>query len=316
MGTTSSAAHPGSQRLLGIRLNLARREALEGYICLAPWALGFLLWLAVPMLASLGLSLTQYDVVHTPQFVGLANFERAFFKDDLFWSSLGRTFYYAFVTVPIGVTASLVAAILLNQKLRGTNLFRTLYFLPHLTPAVAAALLWVWVLQPDFGLVNYLLSLVGIKGPAWFGSKEWAIPSMILIALWTGIGGNRMMIFLAGLQGVPQELVDACNVDGANVWQRFRHVTLPMISPTIFFNLVLGVIGALQVFTTAMIATKGGPAYATWFYALHIYTNAFRYFSMGYASALAWIFFVVVFVFTLIQIRASSRWVFYAGGEN
>jgi multiple sugar transport system permease protein len=316
MRTVNAGAPAADQRRFGVRMTFARREAIEGYICLAPWALGFLLWIALPMFASLALSLTEYDVVRAPKFVGLANFERAFFQDDLFWSSLGRTFYYALVTVPLGVAGSLAAAILLNQKLKGTSLFRTLYFLPHLTPIVAAALLWVWVLQPEFGLVNHVLDMVGIKGPAWFGSKEWAIPSMIMIALWTGIGGNRMMIFIAGLQGVPQELVDAAEVDGANAWQRFRNVTLPMISPTIFFNLILGVIAALHVFTTALIATQGGPAYATWFYALHIYQNAFQYFNMGYAAALAWIFFVVMFVFTYIQVRASARWVYYAGGDK
>jgi multiple sugar transport system permease protein len=299
-----------------VRLTHARREALEGYVCLAPWALGFLIWIAGPMLYSLYLSLNDSDVLSPPRWVGLANYERAFFVDDLFWSSLGRTFYYALLVVPAGVAGSLLAALLLNQKLAGTNVYRTLYFLPHLTPTVAAALLWVWVLQPEFGLVNYLLGLVGIEGPAWFGSTEWAIPSIAIIALWNGIGGNRMMIFLAGLQGVPQELVDASEVDGANGWQRFRHVTLPMISPTIFFNLVLGIIAALQVFTTALIATRGGPANATWFYALHIYTNAFQYFSMGYASALAWIFFVIMFVFTAIQMGVSRRWVYYAGGDK
>jgi multiple sugar transport system permease protein len=299
-----------------VRLTHARREAIEGYVCLAPWALGFLIWIAGPMLYSLYLSLTDSDVLSPPKWLGLANYERAFFVDDLFWSSLGRTFYYALLVVPAGVAGSLLAALLLNQKLRATNVYRTLYFLPHLTPAVAAALLWVWVLQPEFGLVNYLLGLVGIEGPAWFGSTEWAIPSIAMIALWNGIGGNRMMIFLAGLQGVPQELIDASEVDGANGWQRFRHVTLPMISPTIFFNLVLGIIAALQVFTTALIATRGGPANATWFYALHIYTNAFQYFSMGYASALAWIFFVIMFVFTAIQMGASRRWVYYAGGDR
>jgi multiple sugar transport system permease protein len=299
-----------------VRLTHARREALEGYVCHAPWARGFLIWIAGPMLYSLYLSLNDSDVLSPPRWVGLANYERAFFVDDLFWSSLGRTFYYALLVVPAGVAGSLLAALLLNQKLAGTNVYRTLYFLPHLTPTVAAALLWVWVLQPEFGLVNYLLGLVGIEGPAWFGSTEWAIPSIAIIALWNGIGGNRMMIFLAGLQGVPQELVDASEVDGANGWQRFRHVTLPMISPTIFFNLVLGIIAALQVFTTALIATRGGPANATWFYALHIYTNAFQYFSMGYASALAWIFFVIMFVFTAIQMGVSRRWVYYAGGDK
>ena len=312
MGATAApAARPTSRRL-----NLARREALEGYVCLAPWALGFVLWIAGPMLASFALAFTEYDVISSPKLVGLANFERAFFKDELFWSSLGRTFYYAALTVPLGVAGSLAAALLLNQRLRGTRFYRAAFFLPHLVPTVASALLWVWVLQPDFGLVNYLLDLVGIKGPPWFGSKEWAIPSIALIALWNGVGGNRMMIFLAGLQGVPGELVDAAEVDGANAWQRFRNVTLPMISPTIFFNMILGVIGALQVFTTALIATKGGPAYATWFYALHIYRSAFEYFTMGYASALAWVFFVIVFLFTLVQVRASGRWVYYAGGEE
>jgi multiple sugar transport system permease protein len=296
-----------------VRLTQARREALEGYLCLAPWALGFLLWIAGPMVTSLWLSLTDSDILSPAKFVGLANYERAFFGDDLFWSSLGRTFYYAALVVPLGVGGSLLAALLLNQRLSGTTVYRTLYFLPHLTPTVAAALLWVWVLQPDFGLVNYMLDLVGITGPAWFGSTEWAIPALAMIALWNGIGGNRMMIFLAGLQGVPSELIDAAEVDGANAWQRFRHVTLPMITPTLFFNLVLSVIGALQVFTTALIATRGGPANATWFYALHIYTNAFQYFSMGYASALAWIFFLVMLAFTYVQFRASSRWVFYAG---
>jgi multiple sugar transport system permease protein len=299
-----------------VRLTHARREAVEGYVCLAPWAIGFVVFIAGPIVYSLYLSLTDSDVLSPPRWVGLANYERAFFGDDLFWSSLARTFYYAVLVVPLGVVGSLLAALLLNQRLAATNVYRTLYFLPHLTPSVAAALLWVWVLQPDFGLVNYLLGMVGITGPAWFGSTEWAIPSLALIALWNGVGGNRMMIFLAGLQGVPQELADAAEVDGANAWQRFRHVTLPMISPTLFFNLVLGIIGALQVFTTALIATRGGPANATWFYALHIYTNAFQYFSMGYASALAWIFFVVMFAFTAVQMRVSSRWVYYAGGER
>ena len=299
-----------------MKLTHARREAVEGYVCLAPWAFGFAVFIAGPIDYSLYLSLTDSDVLSPPKFVGLANYERAFFGDDLFWSSLARTFYYAVLVVPLGVVGSLLAALLLNQRLAATNIYRTLYFLPHLTPSVAAALLWVWVLQPDFGLVNYLLGMVGITGPAWFGSTEWAIPSLALIALWNGVGGNRMMIFLAGLQGVPQELADAAEVDGANAWQRFRHVTLPMISPTLFFNLVLGIIGALQVFTTALIATRGGPANATWFYALHIYTNAFQYFSMGYASALAWIFFVVMFAFTAVQMRVSSRWVYYAGGER
>lgn len=296
-------------------LGLRKREAIEGYICLIPWALGFTLFVAGPMVASLVLGLTNYDIVHDPKFVGLGNFTRAFTSDNLFWGSIVRTLYYTGVLVPLGMITSLLAASLLNQHLKATTLYRTLYFLPSLTPTVAAALLWLWILQPDVGVVNHLLSLVGIKGPAWFGSREWAIPAMILIGLWSTVGGNRMMIFLAGLQGVPEELYEAAEVDGANAWQRFFAVTLPMISPTLFLLLILGIIAALKVFATAFVATNGGPAYATWFYALHIYKQAFEYYNMGYACALSWIFFVIMFAFTYIQFRASSRWVYY-GGET
>lgn len=295
------------------RLGIRQREALEGYICLLPWALGFFLFVGGPMVASFVLSLTNYDIVHPAEFVGLDNLHRAFVEDNLFWGSIGRTFYYAAVLVPLGMIASLLAALLLDQHLKGTTVYRTLYFLPSLTPTVAAALLWLWILQPDVGVVNFLLSKVGIRGPAWFGSKEWAIPAMILIGLWSTAGGNRMMIFLAGLQGVPQELYEAAQVDGAGTWSKFWNVTLPMISPTLFLLLVLGIIAALKVFATAFVATNGGPAYATWFYALHIYKQAFEYYNMGYASALSWIFFVVMFAFTYIQFRASSRWVYYGG---
>ena len=290
-----------------------RREAFWGYLFLMPWALGLLFWFLGPMVASLVLSFTSYDIISPPRFIGWENYVNAFTEDDLFWPSLGRTFYYALVTVPLGITGSLLLAVLLNRKIPSKNLFRTLYFLPHVTPTVATILLWRWILQPEIGLANYLLEMVGIEGPRWLGSTEWAIPSLILMALWSGVGGNRMMIFLAGLQGVPEELYEAAEIDGANVWHKFRHVTVPMITPTIFFNLVLGILGALRVFASAFIATQGGPAYATWFYALHIYTQAFRYFYLGYASALSWLFFIIMFGFTYVQFRSSTRWVFYAG---
>jgi multiple sugar transport system permease protein len=292
---------------------LERREALEGYLYLLPWALGFIFFVGGPMVASLVFSFTNYDMASRHDLVGFLNYRNAFTNDRLFWPALMKTFYYVAASVPIGIVGSLFAAMLLNQKLAGTNIFRTFYFLPHLTPIVASAILWKWVLNPEVGLVNFLLAKVGIKGPAWFGSKEWAIPSLVIMALWGGIGGNRMLIFLAGLQGVPQELYEAAEIDGANLWHRFRHVTLPMVSPTMFFNMVLAIIASLQVFASAYVATQGGPAYATWFYALHIYMNAFQYYDMGYASALAWIFFAVMFSFTFIQFRASSRWVYYAG---
>lgn len=295
------------------RLRMRRREAVLGYLYISPWILGFILWVGGPIIASLILSLTNYNILKPPRFVGLYNFRYALTGDKLFWSSMGRTFYYATVVVPVGTLGSLVLAILLNQKFPATTMLRTLYFLPHLTPAVASILLWKWILQPDVGLMNFALAKIGIQGPQWLGSMEWAIPSLIIMALWGSIGGNRMMIFLAGLQGVPQELYEAADIDGASSWDKFRHVTVPMVSPTIFFNLVLGVIGALRVFTSAFVATGGGPAYATWFYALHIYQNAFQYFQVGYAAALAWLFFIVMFSFTYFQFRASARWVYYAG---
>jgi len=302
-------------RIAGYETAGRAREALWGYILVGPWLVGLVVFVAGPILASLALSLTKYDVIRSPEFLGLANYGRAFFEDELFWGSLERTFRYAIIAVPVGLSGSLFLAVMLNRALRGTTIYRTMYFLPHLTPAVAAAILWQWLLHPEVGPVNYLLGSVGLPKPGWFASPQWALPSIVLVNLWMYWGGNNMLIFLAGLQGVPQEYYDASEVDGAGAWSRFRHVTLPMISPTIFFNLVLGIIGALKVFSLAYVATQGGPAWATWFFALHIYRWAFEYFEMGYASALAWIFAAVLMVFTLIQIRASRRWVYYAGGS-
>ena len=292
---------------------LKRQEAISGYLYILPWLLGFLAFTAFPFLASFYLSFTNYTVVSQPSFAGFANYIEAFSGDDLFWGSLSRTFTYAIVGVPIGIVGSLACALLLNQQLKGTTLFRALFFLPSLTPLVALALLWQWIFQPDFGILNFLLAKVGIDGPGWLSSIEWALPSLIIMALWTTVGGGQMVIFLAGLQGVPQELYEAVEIDGGGAWYRFRHVTLPMISPTMCFNLILGVIGALRVFTVAYVSTEGGPAYATWFYILHLYTQAFKYFNIGYASALAWIFFIILIAFTYFQVRASRHWVFYAG---
>jgi multiple sugar transport system permease protein len=296
--------------------SMRRREIIDGYLFLSPWIIGFTLFVGGPMIASLFLSFTAYDIIGSPRWVGLDNFVHAFTRDRLFWPSLGRTFYYAAIVVPVGIVGSLLLASLLNQPIRGKMFFRTFFFLPHLTPIVASAVLWMWIFQPQVGLANYLLSWVGVKGPGWLSSTEWAVPGLIIMALWRSVGGDRMMIFLAGLQGIPQELYEAADMDGAGRIAKFRHVTMPMLTPTIFFNLVLGVIAALKVFAAAFVATKGGPAYATWFFALHIFTNAFQYYDMGYASALAWVFLVVMLVFTYIQFRSASRWVYYAGDER
>jgi multiple sugar transport system permease protein len=299
------------------RRRLIGQEAFFAYVFLLPWIVGFIAFVAGPILASLYLSLTTYDIVKPPEFIGLSNFVRAFTQDELFWPSILRTFEYAAIIVPTGVGGALLVAVLLNQGLRFTNFYRTVFFLPHLTPLVASVFIWLWLLHPQYGYVNEMLfRLFHVIGPGWFNAKEWAIPSLILVALWAIIGGNMMMIFLAGLQGVPKDLYEVASIDGAGIWTRFWNITIPMISPTIFFNSVLAVIGALQTFTTAFVSTQGGPAYATWFYALHIYTTAFQFSEMGYAAALAWIFFIVLVGFTLIQFRASTRWVFYAGGSE
>jgi len=291
------------------------REEIQGWLWTSPWLLGFLLFVLGPMLASLYLSFTTYAIGSTPQFVGLNNFVRALSgKDDLFWPSMGRTVEYAFVMVPIGIGLSLLAAMLLNQHLRGTAIYRTLYFLPSLTPVVAAAVIWRWLYQPEFGAINWALWEIGIdEGPRWLSTPASALPSLMLIGLWLSVGGGAMVIFLAGLQGIPQELLDAAAIDGANTWQRFRNVTIPLLSPTIFFNLVIGIIAALKVFALAVLGTQGGPNFATWFFNLHLYNIAFQFFEMGYASALAWIFFVVVVALTLLNVRLSRRWVYYEG---
>jgi len=291
------------------------RENLYGYLFLTPWLLGFFGLFIGPGLASLYLSLTKYDVIGTPEFIGTANYVKMFTDDDLFWPSLGRTFYFAGVGVPLGVIGSMLLAIMLNTKLKGISVYRTLFFMPSLVPLVASIVLWKWLLNTDFGIVNQGLRSLGFDPPGWFSDRQWAIPSLIIMRLWSSIGGTQMIIFLAGLQGIPESLYDAASIDGANSWQRIRHVTLPLLTPTIFFNTVLGIIGALQTFAAAFLLTPegGGPGFATWFYALHIWKHAFDYFNMGYAAALAWFFALIIVGMTIVQMQLSKRWVFYYG---
>ena len=307
---------PFLARLVGARSPLEALDALWGYLFLLPWLIGLLVFWLGPILLSFALSFTEYDVISDPRFIGLENYQKAFFNDPLFWPSILRTFIYSAIVVPVGLAGALGLALLLDRGVRGTNIFRAIFYVPTLTPAVALAVLWGWLLQPEIGPVNYVLGLIGITGPAWLLSKDWALPSIMVINLWASMGGTAMLIFLAGLQSVPQEFYEAASLDGAGAWAKFRLITLPMISPTIFFNLVLGIIGALKVFTTAFVATQGGPAYATWFFALHIYQQAFSFFKMGYGSALAWIFVIVLLIFTYFQLVLSRRWVYYAGGEE
>lgn len=314
--STTGAASPGLLgAIVGGRTRQEARRALWGVLFISPWLLGLLFFVGGPIIASFFLSLTKYDILSPPTYIGLANYQQALFHDVLFWPSLGRTFYYAVVVVPLGLVGSLILALLLNQGLRATNIFRTLFFLPSLTPAVALSVLWLWLLQPKLGPVNVVLGKIGLGGYPWFTESYSVIPAMILIGLWASMGGGTMLIFLAGLQGVPKELIEAADIDGAGSWTKFRHVTLPMITPTVFFNLILGVIGALQVFTVAFVATNGGPDYGSWFFALQIYQYAFSYLQLGYGAALAWIFLVVVLALTLVNFALSRKWVFYRGAS-
>ena len=291
-----------------------RREEREGYAYLMPWLIGFFAFTAMPIVASIVLSFTRYSVMRPPEFLGLKNFQCALGGGDyLMWPSIGRSFYYALLNVPTRVAGSLLVAILLNQGLKVTAFWRTLFFLPSLTPSVATAFVWKWILNSEIGVLRIAFDWVGLPMPRWLGSMEWAIPSLVMMGLWSTVGGSSMIIFLAGLQDVPEELLEAAEIDGAGRWRKFWHVTVPMLSPVIFFNLTMGIIRALRVFDTAYIATAGGPGYATWFISLHIYDTAFVSFDMGYAAALSWILAVIIVAMTMVQFRISRSWVHYQG---
>jgi multiple sugar transport system permease protein len=291
----------------------ARREAALGYLYISPWLAGFLIFTIGPIIASAYFSLTNYEMLAPPRFVGLQNYARALGKDPIFWTAVYNTTYYAVLFVPLSIAGSLAAALLLNVRIRGQAMFRTMFFIPSITPTVASVLVWVWILSPDFGPLNNALYLIGIQGPGWLSSPLWSKPSIILMSLWSSVGGSTMIIFLAGLQGISRELYEAAEIDGANLWQEFRNITLPMLSPAMFFNVVVGMIWALRVFTPAYVATNGGPTYSTEFYILYMFTTAFQFLSMGYASALAWIFFSLVVLLIVLQVWLGRRWVYYEG---
>lgn len=293
-------------------MKLKRRETILGYLYISPWIIGFFILTAGPMIASIYFSFCDYQLLIPPKWIGINNYLKIFFNDPLFLKSLWNTFYYTLGSVTLGVLGSLFLAVLLNQRVRGETIFRSMFYLPTLTPAVAMAILWGWLFNTEFGLINRILAKVGIQGPAWLYSTEWVMPAFIIMSLW-GIGGSRMIILLAGLQGIPQELYDAAEVDGVNWWTRLRYITLPLLSPSIFFVVVTGIIGSFQVFTTSYIMTGGGPANASLFYVLYLYRNAFEYFKMGYASALAWILFIIIITLTLLQFKLAGRWVYYGG---
>jgi len=290
-----------------------RREELTAYLFISPWVIGFLVFTLGAMIFSLWLSFLDTDLLGRSQFVGPNNYV-ALFQDPLFIQSLKVTTLYTVLTVPLSTIIALLIALMLNQKILFPGVFRVIYYLPALVTGVAVTILWSWVLNPDNGLLNGFLLSLGVPRaslPRWFLSENWALPSLVLMSLW-GVGAGTI-IYLAGLQGIPTDLYEAAEVDGARGWGRFRHITLPLMTPVLFFQLIVGLIGALQVFTQAFITTNGGPNNATLFVLLYLYRNAFQYFRMGYASALAWVLFVYILVLTLVMFRWSAAWVYYEG---
>lgn len=291
-----------------------RREAWEGILFASPWLVGFLVFTAGPMIASFLLSFTRWNGI-TPindlRWVGAENYARLIQQDNSFRHALHNTFFYAVIAVPLGMATALSLALLLNQRVRGMPIFRTIFYLPSVVSGVATSMLWLWLFNPSFGGINWVLHQLHLPEPGWLTDEKSAIWVFILMSVW-GVG-NTMLINLAGLQEVPEHLHEAASLDGAGPLMRFRHVTLPMLSPTLFFNLVMGIIGSFQVFTSAYVMTGGGPNESTLFYVLYLYQKAFEQFQMGYASAMAWILFAIVLALTLLVIRSSRIWVYYEG---
>ena len=298
-----------------MKLNL--REHLEGYLFISPWLLGMVLFALGPILASFGLAFTRWNLFTEPEYVGWANFQKLA-HDPLFYKSVFNTIYYAVFAVPLGLVLALGLAMLVNHRLRGVNFFRTAFFLPNVVAGIAMLLLWKWLFDPNFGLINLFLDWTGLMAvlewsgmgrPQWISSRAGAMPGMIFMSIW-GLGGS-MMIFLAGLQNIPRELIEAAQLDGAGPWKRFRYVTVPLLTPTIFFLTMVGVIASLQIFNQAYVMTQGGPAHATLFYVLYLFQTAFERFQMGYACAMALVLFIITLIVSLIQLAMGKKWVYY-----
>ena len=285
-----------------------RKEFYAGYGFASPWFIGFLVFGGGPIVFSLFMSFCEYDVLSPPKFVGLRNYLTMFTQDKLFYKSLWNTVFMAF-GIPLGMMVSLGIAMLLNYEIKGMAVYRTFFYLPAIMPAVAASILWIWIFNPHEGILNALLAKVGIPGPAWLQNQYWSKPALILMGLWGA--GAGMIVWLAGLKGIPKHLYEAAEIDGAGRWRKFWNITVPMLSPYILFNLIMGLIGTFQIFTQAYIMTQGGPVDSTLFYAYNLFNNAFRYMKMGYASSLAWVLFGIILVLTVIQLRISRYWVHY-----
>jgi multiple sugar transport system permease protein len=291
---------------------LLKMERRWGILLALPVTLGLMLFAIGPIIASFAFSLTDWQIGGQSSFVGLNNYETILTKDPVFTKSLFVTIYYVLATVPVAIIAAFGLAMLLNRKVKGLSIFRTIFFLPSIVPRIASTMLWLWLFNPDFGLLNSMLEFVGLPGSQWIYAEETAIPSIALMSVW-GVG-NYMIIFLAGLQSVPSHLYEAVEVDGGGAWRKFYHVTLPSMTPTIFFNMVMMQIGAFQSFDSVYVMTQGGPNNATLLYVVYLYRVAFTETKIGYASALSWILFIIIVVLTLITFRTSRKWVYYEGG--
>lgn len=290
-----------------------RRNLLVGLAFISPWLVGLLTFTLYPVLASLYYAFCDYDVLTKPVWIGTLNFEDMV-TDRVFWKSLYNTLYYTAFSVPLGLILSLMIAVLLNQGVRGKSIFRTLFFMPSIVPLVAVAMIWLWVFNGSFGLLNQWLSVVGIRGPNWLNDEAWVKPSLVLAGLWQT--GGTIVIFLASLQDVPRSLYESADLDGAPAWRKLWHITIPLISPVIYFNLIIGIINALQMFVIpfVMFETTGGPNRSGFFYAVYLYQNAFQYNQMGYACAMAWVLFLLILLTTAVATAVSRKHIYYAGG--
>ncbi|MBO7742835.1 sugar ABC transporter permease [Paenibacillus sp. MWE-103] len=294
--------------------NYKRKMALYGLLFASPWIIGILVFSAYPLIMSIYYSFTTYSILDHGKWVGFGNYKELM-SDSTFKISIYNTLYYTFISVPLNIAVGVGLALLLNTKIKGQGIYRTLFFIPSLVPAVATTIIWLWLLNPQFGLVNYWLEQIGIPGPPWLGDESWSKPSLILMSLW-GVG-QAIVIYLAGLQDIPQDYYEAADIDGANTVRKLRHITLPLMTPVIFFNLIMGVIGTMQNFVLPYTLTNGtgSPADSLMFYVMYLYQNAFLYLKMGYASAMAWILFLIVVVLTALIFISQKRWVHYQGKE-
>lgn len=291
------------------RASRVRWGRITPYLFVLPWIVGFAVFTFGPLLFSLVISFFDWPIVGSHRFIGFDNYTTMFTNDPVFWQSLTVTFKFAALFVPLNLVSALFLAFLLSQRVRGMSIYRTLFYLPSVVSGVALALIWGWVFNGQYGLLNYVLSLVGISGPDWLNDPHWALLAMVIASLWGQ--GAVMLIFLAGLKNIPAELYEAASIDGAGRLSKFFSITIPMLSPTILFNLITSIIAAFQQLTLALVMTNGGPLRATYFYAMYVYENAFRDFQMGYAAANAWIMFLIIVTLTLLVFKSSPVWVYY-----